>query len=63
MKKLFIKCWRYFFCSHKWNPVSLNTHQVALNGNVKEVTLILSECEVCGNKKNEKNEKLKSWQK
>ena len=51
--KALVKCWRYFFCSHKWKMTSSNRYNVKRGDGSKEgeVTLTLFECELCGKDK------------
>jgi hypothetical protein len=46
--KVLVKCWRYFFCSHKWKLIASNRGNGSKEG---EVTLTLFECDWCGKDK------------
>ena len=50
LRQLFVMCWRYFFCPHKWKLHSSNRYIVKRGNGTKEgeVTLTLFECEICG---------------
>jgi hypothetical protein len=53
LRQLFVMCWWYFFCPHKWKLHSSNRYNVKRGNGTKEgeVTLTLFECEICGKDK------------
>ena len=53
LRKLFIKCWLYFFCKHKWKFNGRSIYNVLREDKTKqgEVTITFFKCERCGKDK------------